>query len=42
MNSYAVDARYPGDYIEPEQEEAEEALRMATEIYEIAIKRFGL
>jgi hypothetical protein len=41
LNSYAVDARYPGDYVEPEQEEAEVALRMAIEIYEIALKKFG-
>ena len=41
LNSYAVDARYPGDYVEPELEEAEEALRMATEIYELAIRKFG-
>ena len=34
LNSYAVDTRYPGDYVEPEQEEAEEALRLAIEIYE--------
>lgn len=42
LNSYAVDARYPGDYIEPERDEAEEALRMAIEIYELAIRKFGL
>lgn len=42
LNSYAVDARYPSDYIEPEQDEAEESLRMAIEIYEHAIKKFGL
>ena len=39
LNSYAVDARYPGDYVEPEQNEAVEALRMATEIYELACKK---
>jgi len=42
LNSYAVDARYPGDYVEPEQNEAEEALQMAIEIYGLAIRRFGL
>jgi HEPN domain-containing protein len=42
LNSYAVDARYPGDYVEPEQDEAEEALRMAIDIYERAIRKFGL
>jgi HEPN domain-containing protein len=42
LNSYAVDARYPGDYAEPEQKEAEEALRMAIEIYELVKKKLGL
>ncbi len=42
LNSYAVDARYPGDYVEPEREEAEEALRMATEIYELALKKLNI
>lgn len=42
LNSYAVEMRYPGDYIEPEQEEAEEALRMATEIYELTKRKLGL
>ena len=42
LNSYAVDARYPGDYVEPEREEAEEALRMATEIYELAMRKLGI
>ena len=42
LNSYAVDARYPGDYVEPEQEEAVEALRMAIEIYEFSKQKLGL
>jgi HEPN domain-containing protein len=42
LNSYAVDARYPGDYVEPVQEEAEEALRMAIEIYELVKKKLGI
>lgn len=42
LNSYAVDARYPGDYVEPEQEEAEEAMRMAIEIYDLVKKKLGL
>ncbi len=42
LNSYAVDARYPGDYVEPEQREAEEALRMATKIYDLVKKKLGL
>jgi HEPN domain-containing protein len=42
LNSYAVEMRYPGDYIEPEQEEAEEALRLAIEIFELAKTKLGL
>jgi len=42
LNSYAADKRYPGDYVEPEQEEAEEALRMAIEIYDLAKKKLSL
>ena len=42
LNSYAVDARYPGDYIEPEREEAEEALRMAIEIYDLVKQKLGI
>ena len=42
LNSYAADKRYPGDYVEPEQEEAEEALRMAIEIYDLVKKKLGL
>jgi HEPN domain-containing protein len=42
LNSYAVESRYPGDYVEPEREEAEEALRMATEIYELCRRKIGL
>lgn len=42
LNQYAVDSRYPGDYIEPEKEEAEEALRMAIEIYELVKVKLSL
>ena len=42
LNQYAVDTRYPGDYVEPEQEEAEEALRMAIEIYDLVKQKLGL
>ena len=42
LNSYAVDTRYPGDYAEPEREEAVEALRMATEIYNLCKRKIGL
>jgi len=41
LNSYAVDARYPGDYVEPEQVEAEEALRISTEIYELVKQKLA-
>lgn len=41
LNSYAVDARYPGDYIEPEREEAVEALRMAIEIYDLVKQKLA-
>jgi HEPN domain-containing protein len=42
LNSYAVETRYPGEYCEPEHADAEEALRMATEMYELAKKKLGL
>ena len=35
LKDHAVEARYPGDYDEPERPEAEEALRIAIEIYEL-------
>jgi HEPN domain-containing protein len=35
LTSYAIESRYPGDYVEPEREEAEEAVRIATEIFEL-------
>ena len=33
LSEHAVEARYPGDYIELEREEAEESLRIAAEIF---------
>lgn len=42
LNSYAVEMRYPGDYAEPERQDAEEALRMAVEIYELCKRKIGL
>lgn len=33
LTSYAVEARYPGDYIDPEREDALEAFRIATELF---------
>jgi HEPN domain-containing protein len=41
LSTYAVEARYPGDYIEPEREEAEEALRVAVEIFELVKRKIG-
>ena len=35
LAEHAVEARYPGDYIEPEREEAEESLRIALEIFSL-------
>ena len=34
LSGYAVEARYPGDYDEPDREEAEQAVNMASEIYD--------
>jgi HEPN domain-containing protein len=42
LTKYAVESRYPGDYVEPEREEAEEALRIASEIYELVKNKFAL
>jgi HEPN domain-containing protein len=42
LSTYAVEARYPGDYVEPEQEEATEAVRIASMIYELAKKKLDL
>jgi len=33
LTSYAVEARYPGDYSDPEREDALEAFRIATELF---------
>ncbi|MBI2353569.1 MAG: HEPN domain-containing protein [Deltaproteobacteria bacterium] len=42
LTSYAVDARYPGDYVEPEREEAAEAVQIAGEIYDLVKSKIGL
>lgn len=42
LTDHAVESRYPGDYVEPEREEAEEALRIASEIFEIVKRKLGL
>ena len=41
-NELAVDTRYPGEYADPDREEAEDALRIATEIYELCRQKIGL
>lgn len=38
LSGYAIEARYPGDCTDPEREEAEDAVKMASEIFE-AISR---
>lgn len=42
LASYAVDARYPGDYVEPEREEAAEAVRVAIEIFDLVTRKIGM
>lgn len=36
LNPYAVEFRYPGDVLEPEEDDAQEALGMASEVVEWA------
>jgi len=38
LSGYAIEARYPGDYTDPEREEAEEAVIMASDIYEAVLQ----
>ncbi len=33
LTSYAVESRYPGDFVDPEREDAAEAFRIATELF---------
>ena len=42
LTDHAVEMRYPGDYIEPEREEAEEVLRIAIEIFDLAKNKLDL
>lgn len=42
LNIYAVDTRYPGEYAEPEREDAEAAFRMAVEIHELCKQKIGV
>ncbi|KAF0219814.1 MAG: HEPN domain-containing [Geobacteraceae bacterium] len=36
LNGYSVEARYPGDYVEPTRNEAQEAVKVAEKVLEIA------
>ena len=38
LNSYSVEARYPGDYVEPARNEAKEAAEVAGKVLEIVRK----
>jgi HEPN domain-containing protein len=42
LTKYAVESRYPGDYVEPEHEEAQIALDTATEVYNLVKQKLGL
>ncbi len=37
LTPYATEFRYPGDLIEPEREDAEEAIKMARQIYSFTL-----
>ena len=38
LTPYATEFRYPGDLLEPEKEDAEEAIEMATQIYSFVLQ----
>ena len=38
LTPYAVEFRYPGEAVEPEKEEAEEAIRMAEQVVNLVIQ----
>jgi HEPN domain-containing protein len=42
LTDYAVEARYPGDYLEPEREEAEEAVRLAHDIFHLVRSKIAI
>lgn len=42
LTKYAVESRYPGEYVEPGREDAEKAYLIATEIYNLVKKKLGL
>ncbi|WP_228024303.1 HEPN domain-containing protein [Synechocystis salina] len=39
LTPYATEFRYPGDLMEPEKEDAEEAIKMAIQIYDFIVSR---
>lgn len=42
LTRYAVESRYPGEYVEPEREDAQKSLVVATEIYNLVKQKLGL
>jgi len=42
LTKYAVESRYPGDYVEPGRGEAQKSLDMATEVYNLVKQKLGL
>lgn len=42
LTKYAVESRYPGDYVEPGHEEALKTLDTATEVYDLVKQKLGL
>lgn len=42
LTKYAIEFRYPGEYVDPGKKEAEESIRVAAEIYELCRRKIGL
>ncbi len=42
LTKYAIESRYPGEYVEPGRNEAEESLHIAAEIYVLCRRKIGL
>jgi len=42
LTKYAIESRYPGEYVEPGRNEAEESVRVATAIYDLCRRKIGL
>lgn len=42
LTDYAVESRYPGDYVEPELEEAEEAVRVAIDVFHLVKRKISM